>query len=281
MTPNEYDVAKRWIEQTFGKNYSSPLLSEFVDDEQRHPKLHDAFNPPSIPWAKRMKDFLQKHYSSLMEDSMNTDELEFVKAVQLTLVSREDATPELLDHFSKSPSASVRKIVAKHQNALPETLDRLADDSYFIVRFYVAQNEHTSADTLDRLSSDDDMDVLSAIAKNPNTSVETLNGIFQEHDMFNVNISLAKNPNCPPEILDELSSKDNGVKEFIAMNPNATAETLDRLADVKSDSNVQKQVLLNPHTSTETLLRLSFCDNEELRDMATEKLKQRMENENC
>ena len=68
-------------------------------------------------------------------------------------------------------------------------------------------------------------------------------------------LKLAKNPNCPPDVLDALSNKkDIKIRRAIARNPNATIETLEKL--LLNEPGVRFDVMINPSAPKEMIAKL-------------------------
>ena len=95
--------------------------------------------------------------------------------------------------------------------------------------------------------------MIELILSNANCSKELLTK-YSKYDCFSHIV--AKNPNCPLDILEELFIKNDPYdKKYIAMNPNCPLDILDKLAD-EEDAQIIVEVAKNSNTSSKTLDKL-------------------------
>lgn len=95
------------------------------------------------------------------------------------------------------------------------------------------------------LAKDDNEDVRHGVAKNPNAPVEVLNELSKDKDWI-VRQGVAENLNTPVEVLSELAKdEDEVVRYYVAINPNTPAEVLNELYK-DDDWSVRQGVAINP-----------------------------------
>jgi len=135
------------------------------------------------------------------------------------------------DNFDASTFSDDTNIRVKnaHNTTSEELLSIYAYDPSFLVRYNVANNPRTPGE------------VLADIYQGVYTKTETNNGtvIAAEDQRKGIDLALAKHPNTPPEILEELSKSELwSVRWKVASNPNASDNTILALVD-DSDCDVR------------------------------------------
>lgn len=86
-------------------------------------------------------------------------------------------------------------------------------------------------------------------------------------------INVAKNLNCPPDLLEIMSYWENDDIAFaVASNPNTPEDVLRKL--VKSDL-AARDALMNPHTPIDAVTEAIFAENDHISGMALEAFKHR------
>jgi len=115
------------------------------------------------------------------------------------------------------------------------------------------------------------------VASNPNLSESLIRQIWETYK-FRASNSLAKNPNTPADILDQIvdSESRDMVLISVAKNPNTAAETLQRLL-INKNTNLKLAIIKNPNTTVDMLRRLTRYPNALIKRAAIDTLWQRGE----
>ena len=158
-------------------------------------------------------------------------------------------------------------IVAGHTDAHPTTLDILADkaertlkqenlsnqayNKTFMVLTRISENQNASEKTLNRVvysaSAYEDVDKYSAYSrkdsligsavKHPNVSKDIMYAFYKDYP-----VHAASNPNCPTDILEELSLNEGDfVRLCVLENPNTSKQTREKLSKDKKVMELYKE----------------------------------------
>lgn len=115
------------------------------------------------------------------------------------------------------------------------------------------------------------------VASNPNLSESLIRQIWETYKSRASN-SLAKNPNTPTDILDQIARSESRdrVLTSIAKHPNTSVETLQRLLR-NEDTNIRLAIIKNPNTPINLLRQLAKCPDALIKRAAVDTLWQRGE----
>lgn len=186
-----------------------------------------------------MKRYIKSAVSAV--DSEDSD-------VKNELASDTKTDAYTLKQLALDDSRFIRRTVAENPSTPAEVLKLLVADKYVGVRYAVAKNPNATAEILSALVTDHDETIRNAITLSPNVtddilmkllkndnkdydnafivarcdkaSPKTLTYLFNyvDHNDTNTMRRLARNPNTPIEILQELSNFDSTYVSIPAQN---------------------------------------------------------------
>jgi hypothetical protein len=167
---------------------------------------------------------------------------------------------EELSELANHEDLEVLSNVAINQNTPPEALDRLANHYDWLVRRNVANNPNTPPETLDRLANHENPNVRFGISLNPNTASKTLARMSSDEwrlsDYLLCRCWIAKHPNTPPEILDDMLWD----KEYLENYYTTYYNIHKRHPDIEENCPYPKLLLWfivnNPNVYNETLVKI-------------------------
>ena len=158
---------------------------------------------------------------------------------------------------------------------------RLAKSKNFTLRMHVAERKDAPVEIIEYLLEDEFFPVAETAMANPVLPSEAIERKLKSelYISFNMQNSIAKNPNTPPRILEKLSKPiGETIRSSVARNPSTPAETLENLSNI--DNYVVLSALVeNPNLPDEILLKLSFSRFAVIREMATGRIMKRFDPE--
>jgi serine/threonine protein kinase len=170
----------------------------------------------------------------------------------------------VLEVLANDKSVDVRILVAKNPNTPIAILQLLLKDEKTIVTQSIGLNTNVTDEFLNMLLNSRSTVALKPFAENKLTPVKALRLLFQRDSWFTA--CLARNPSCPPDILDNIVLRWGGrmhndpsqVETLIsvAAHLNTQPSTLDLLAEIPSNG-VVLNVARNPNTMEHTLEKLT------------------------
>ncbi|MDQ2737928.1 MAG: hypothetical protein M3Y35_04735 [Actinomycetota bacterium] len=162
---------------------------------------------------------------------------------QLAAVSHPNATWQALVFAEQSDSYQVRHAVARHPAATPNTLINLARDGSEAVRSAVASHRTTPSAILRQMATGERSQL--------------------------VQLSVAQNPNSPPDALEHLSRGNGYVMTAVGRNPSTPVSVLERLSsDTSTGNSARAGVAENPSTPVQILHRLGSDEDSWVREHA-------------
>ena len=178
------------------------------------------------------------------------------------LVSKNTNTPvDVLYELSKDESFNVIRNPITPMKLIIEMMEDKSN------RSDIARSNRVSKDILIELSKDENWRVRENVAKNPNTPIEVLNELSKDNELVNpygdkeiekkpiVKLGVLDNKNITSDILESLSKDKNDiVRRIVAEHPKTPIEVLNKLS---KDSVLIQAVAKNPNTTTEILEKLS------------------------
>lgn len=206
-------------------------------------RIATAFAPPDeLDGAERVRvvtkakqsgaDRTQLHYAAHHDPT-----------VRAGLASGNRTAVNILEALSEDPEPEVRRATAKNHATPPSCLAALAADSDDRVRYAAFENPNCPHDVLTDVLTDvvelcfseRDDTAVKIIARNVAASPELLTRIAEHRDRDPLGRPvarpyLAKNPNCPSPVLDEIVTSCHRNESYTAAdalaNPNCSDETL-------------------------------------------------------
>jgi hypothetical protein len=158
---------------------------------------------------------------------------------------------------SNSSNFAVMHLVARHPRVLPSTLEKLANSSSMLVVGEVAENPKTPQDTLKILWEKYGDNIAYNISLNSKASPQVLVSLAHEKypkndpasamQLEQIKANVARNPNTPVAILEELSRENSWL--------------------------ILKSLIDNPKIPSSLLQKMTTHPNEYARDYAKEKIK--------
>lgn len=149
---------------------------------------------------------------------------------------------------------------AASKNTSTARLAELAEIPDEAVQRALAKNWHTPPEILNKLSSSCDLDTCVAVASNPSSHASILKKLAGSKGDSLVIVRIAKNPNTPTALLDELAvgmdKRSAHFRAVIANSLNAPAMLLEKLAEDKFVF-TRAMVARNSNTPAATLEKLS------------------------
>lgn len=148
-----------------------------------------------------------------------------------------------------------------HNSSTPSwVLVELAKDSNELIRRIVSFNLNTPIEILENLAQDTSSFVRSGVAVNERTPLNLLKKLSRDEEK--IRIDMARDPNCPPAILQNFFTDNANVRGSLARNPCLTADQFlqlfndDDFADY-SGSAVRGQLAINSSTPVHLLEALA------------------------
>jgi hypothetical protein len=169
---------------------------------------------------------------------------------------------EELSELANHEDPEVRRGVAGNPNTSAESLDKLSNDITHYVRCGVASNPKTPPETLDHLSYalDEERFIRRFVAQNTNTLSKTLARMSSDEwrldDSLLCRCWIAKHPNTPPQILDDMLWDKEYLENYCA----TYYKIHKRHPDIEEKSPYPKLLLWfivnNPNVCNETLVKI-------------------------
>ena len=204
--------------------------------------------------------------SAVRAAAVSTDHGKRVLAASCWAVGGEIAPPATLARLAADPESEVRRWVAGNAGcpAAVMGLMSLAEDE--TLRRTVAGNAGCPPEVLARLVGDRDEDVCEAAVRNPACPHATLLRLgYGENDTEFYRWHVAHNPNCPPELLEDLTNDiDIDVAMAAAHNPNCSLETVMGLAE-HPDEHLRATAAQHPLCPPRWLQELAGDDDSDVR----------------
>lgn len=254
----EFDSHLRWANCRADTDHAGTIM---VSDPDGHPSVayipldgHDqpgGFNNPTVtmPVVEHMRA------AETSEDPHQLDALAFNDraAVRTEAAQNPSTGPVTLTRLAADDSHDTQQAVLQHSNTGPEALSRLSRSDHSDIRYEAARHPVTDRHDLARIAADDDYDntmCRAAVAENPNCPADLLNQLSHDPD-WPARSAVARNRNTSPETLDRLarSGGHGDVMSAAAGNPNTPSSTLEHLSgDTSTGNTVRSRVAANPST---------------------------------
>lgn len=160
--------------------------------------------------------------------------------------------------MTKSPlEAAIQAVESAYVR--PSVLVAAASSEHPALRVAAASSRSSGPLTLRELAADTDPAVRWAAARNASTPGDALQALADDPLLHPL---VLRNPECPPEVLAEVSNSDHyGQRWVVARNPNTPAEVLAVLAK-DAERYVRSAVGENPSTTPEVLTALAADDDD-------------------
>ncbi len=130
------------------------------------------------------------------------------------VVLRKPLSHDQIVGFSKSRSPDVRFLVGSNPTLKPEEIELFIDDSNDYARSGTARNTSLTPAQMEKLFHDDSHTVYATLAGNSAVPTSMLMRLHKERNPGL--LWFAMNPNCPPEIVDEINkSNDDLAKHWL------------------------------------------------------------------
>ena len=164
-------------------------------------------------------------------------------------IVRDFNTPlHILEELVKDKSLWLR--IARHPNSSVEILAKIVQDGNSELKMECLSNPNLPAKILKQFARDKNSTefVLIKVAKHPNTPVEIIEELCQKQN-FNIRKAVLINPSTPIKLLEELAQSEDLLPEF-ANNSRAPVETLAKLLQKteRTNSLIWNAIALNPAT---------------------------------
>ena len=178
----------------------------------------------------------------------------------------EIAPPATLARLASDSAREVRRWVAGNAGCPAAVLGlmSLAEDE--TLRLTVAERADCPPDVLARMVDDRDEDVCEAAVRNPACPHATLLGLgYGKDDLEFYRWHVAHNPNCPPDLLDDLTNDvDMDVAMAAASNPNCSLGTVMGLVE-HPDEHRRAMAAQHPSCPPQCLQGLARDDDSDVR----------------
>lgn len=196
------------------------------------------------------------------------------------LANSSKTAPSVLSELSSDRDERVRMAVALNPNTPTEDLTRLfkTEPNSSFVHIIVA-NPNVDPSILVRIANHPDWSkgegwTLSSIAKNPACPVDLLDQLAG-HPIFRVRSGVASNPNTPHHVLRRLAGDHHyDVVTSLSTNPELPGSVLKDLAEHEYWE-IRRNVALHDNTPTSALLELRQDEERNVRESAKSSLRNR------
>ncbi|BBM84839.1 hypothetical protein [Candidatus Uabimicrobium amorphum] len=157
------------------------------------------------------------------------------------LAKRSNTSENILALLAKHEDMYVRRCVAANSSCTPKILSSLVDDEDIFVRRLVVRHPATTFENIYEIAQKINPQIYWEVARSPlfDNKIWTLwkSPSKTQRVFLSALFNIARNENCPPEILHELADREEFfIHASIAQNKNTQKKTLEKL---KSLDNTQ------------------------------------------
>jgi hypothetical protein len=186
--------------------------------------------------------------------------------VHKSIIARKDATPEALKLALSQKAYTIRCLAAEHPNISVKELEWLIFNETDRLVFDKAINHpKMTADVFRRSIAHTNSWVRALLAKQPNCPTEVLDELFlvelfSNENSINVYLSIAVNPNTSVATLERLVNSTNSeIRIAVASSPTTPLAFLEQLAEDRL-ARVRYKIAQNPNTPSQIRDRLQESD---------------------
>ncbi|MEM7725225.1 MAG: hypothetical protein AAF208_02495 [Cyanobacteria bacterium P01_A01_bin.45] len=175
--------------------------------------------------------------------------------VRQMVVSHPNTPVGVIIQAVKNPD--LRLFIAENSSTPVDVLQELAEDSRGDIQKAIAQNPTTPGFILSELARNPLHDIL--VARHPNTPEETRERVLWRlafNEQLSVRKFVAQHNHAPPQILVQWARNSPEVRPWVAKNPNTPVHILEELA-LNPSIQVRINVAKNPNSSNTILERLA------------------------
>jgi hypothetical protein len=202
--------------------------------------------------------------------------------VRLAIAPKEDLPLDVVVKFAEDPDAGVRAAIARRHDLPESLLIKLARDTKSVVRVAVAARLDLSDNILEKLLVMNDKRVAHVLAHKHKMHPEVLEKFSDTKDNKLIS-ALLQNPNTPAHVLRKLAFTNNSTLLYALAHKSASADLIRDIIKYCDSTEMPRRAktliyayaLVNSNTPEDVLRKLASHTNEETRNWAINKLRER------